>query len=133
MKEKTIEKIKSGSYSEKELINLYNNARSLGAKEVVEAIEYQMRGQFPRAANRLFGQKEDSAIKRLQEVIDRLESEVNVSANKLKNGVKTGGEKISGDKYLNIYASYRNADGFGGYISMEQDSIDSELYVVVAS
>lgn len=131
MTSQLIERIRSGTLSEKELINLYNNARDRNAKEVVDAIERQMRGQFPKAANRLFGTKEAYAVQRLQEVLARLEGEVNVSANELKNGVKPGGKKLAGEKYLNVYASYRNAAGVGGYLSMVQDTIDSELYAVV--
>jgi hypothetical protein len=28
-----------------------------------------------------------------------------LSGNKLKNGVKPGGQKLAGEKYLNVYAS----------------------------
>lgn len=131
MTETLIERIRSGTLSEKELINLYNNARVRNAENVIKAIERQMRGQFPKAANRLFGKKESYAIQRLQEVLARLEREVKVSDNELKNGVKPGGKKLAGEKYLNVYASYRNAAGVGGYLSMEQDTIDSELYAIV--
>lgn len=131
MTSQLIERIRSGTLSEKELINLYNNARARNAQDVVDAVERQMRGQFPKAANRLFGKKEAYAIQRLQEVLAHLEDEINVGANKLKNGVKPGGKKLAGEKYLNVYASYRNATGVGGYLSMEQDTIDSELYAVV--
>ena len=126
-----IERIRSGSFTEKELINLYNNTKDKGVPDIIAAIERQMRGQFPRAANRLFGKKESFAIERLQEAIALLEGQVSLETNALKNGVKPGGKKIAGEKYLNVYASYRNAAGIGAYLSIEQDTIDSELYAVV--
>ena len=124
-------RIRSGSLSEKELINLYNNTKDKGVPEVTAAIERQMRGQFPRAANRLFGKKESDAVERLQEAIALLEGQVPLETNALKNGVKPGGKMLAGEKYLNVYVSYRNAAGVGASLSMEQDTIDSELYAVV--
>lgn len=52
-----IARIRSGTLVEKELINLYNNSKDRGVPEVMAAIEEQMRSQFPRAANRLYGKK----------------------------------------------------------------------------
>lgn len=52
-----IARIRSGSLVEKELLNLYNNAKDKGVPDVLAAIEEQMRGQFPRAANKLYGKK----------------------------------------------------------------------------
>jgi hypothetical protein len=97
------------------------------------AIERQMRGQFPRAANRLFGKKENFVIDKLQSVLDKLESETDLSKNKIKNGVKPGGDMLAGRKYLQVYASYRNNAGMGALLSLEQDSLDSELMAVVWS
>jgi len=126
-----IAKIRSGSLAERELINLYNNARNKNAPEIIAAIERQMRGQFPRAANRFFGKKEAFAIQRLQEALALLQGKVETGGNKLKNGVKPGGQQLAGEKYLNVYASYKNSAGVGGYLSMEQDTIDAELFAVV--
>ena len=52
-----IARIYSGSLTEKELTNLYNNTKDRNVPEVVAAIEEQMRSQFSRAANKLFGKK----------------------------------------------------------------------------
>jgi len=53
-----IERIRSGSLVEKELINLYNNAKDKSVPDVMQAIEEQMRAQFSRAANKLYGKKQ---------------------------------------------------------------------------
>ena len=52
-----IARIRSGTLVEKELINLYNNSKDRDVPEVMAAIAEQMRSQFPRAANRLYGKK----------------------------------------------------------------------------
>ena len=55
---KLIEQIRSGSLAEKELINLYNNAKTRHFPEVMAAAEEQMRARFSRTANKLFGKKQ---------------------------------------------------------------------------
>jgi hypothetical protein len=62
MTAKIIANIRSGSLTEKGLTNLYNNVRDKNLPGVIAAIEQQMRGQFPKAANRLFGKKEAAAV-----------------------------------------------------------------------
>lgn len=52
-----IERIRSGTLTEKELINLHNNSRDRNFPEVMAAVEVQMRSQFARAANKLYGKK----------------------------------------------------------------------------
>jgi hypothetical protein len=55
---KLIEQIQSGSLAEKELINLYNNAKRRNIPEVMAAVEQQMRARFTRTANKLYGKKQ---------------------------------------------------------------------------
>ena len=64
MPAKIIEKVRSGLLTEKGLTNLYNNIQDKNLPGVIAAIEEQMRGQFPKAANRLFGKKEATAVER---------------------------------------------------------------------
>lgn len=58
MHTKLIEQIQSGSLAEKELINLYNNAKRKNVPEVMAAVEEQMRARFTRTANKLYGKKQ---------------------------------------------------------------------------
>jgi hypothetical protein len=53
-----IERIQSGKYTERELINLYDNATERSESTVMDAIKLKMRAEFPRAATRKFGAKE---------------------------------------------------------------------------
>ena len=64
MPAKIIEKVRSGLLTEKGLTNLHNNVQGKNLPGVIAAIEEQMRGQFPRAANRLFGKKEAAVVQR---------------------------------------------------------------------
>lgn len=57
MHTKLIERIRSGSLVESELINLHTNATQRHFPEVAEAVEEQMRARFSRTANKLFGKK----------------------------------------------------------------------------
>jgi hypothetical protein len=126
-----VEKVRSGLLTEKGLINLHNNVRGKQLPGVIAAIERQMRGQFPKAANRVFGKKEAFAVQRLQEALVVLDDPANPGANTITNGVKPGGQKSAEKKYLNVYAAYRNSAGVGCYLSLEQETIDSELLAEV--
>ncbi|MDT0605043.1 hypothetical protein [Thalassotalea castellviae] len=134
-----VQKIESDKYSEKQLINLYNNANnkkdlSEEDKEIlVEAIENNTRLRFPRAAKRIFGAKESVAntiLEKLHQTLSQSQS-INFTSNKLKNGVKTGGRMISGEFYIDVYMSFKNSENQGAYISLTQKTIDDELIVTV--
>ena len=55
---KLIERVESGSFSERELLNLYDNANQRHVPAVMDAVKLKMRADFPRAATRKFGPKE---------------------------------------------------------------------------
>jgi len=59
--EHILEKISSGSLTEKDLIALHHNAVRLAALDVVEATKLKLRAEFPRAAKKLFGAPEAEA------------------------------------------------------------------------
>lgn len=122
-----IESIRSGKYSERELINLYKNATTRNATAVMEAVKIKMRADFPRAANRMFGAKENEANALLEDVFRKLSVAHDLTKNRLKNGVKAGGEMISGQKYIDVYISYKNSQGVGASLGLIQDDPESEL------
>lgn len=128
---KLLAKIESGQLSEQELITQHENASLKGGGHLVAAIERKMRGQFPTAANRLFGKRADFAAQCLQGVLRELGEVVDLVGNRVKNGVKTGGEKLAGRMRVSQYISYRGIAGGGAYLSLEQNGTDSELRAVV--
>ncbi|MBZ0133456.1 MAG: hypothetical protein K8F53_12655 [Rhodocyclaceae bacterium] len=122
-----IESVCSGKFSERELINLYKNAATRNATAVMDAVKIQMRADFPRAANRMFGAKESEANALLEDIFRKLAAAHDFTANRLKNGVKAGGEMISGKKHIDVYISYKNGKGFGAVLGLVQDDPESEL------
>ena len=128
-----IEQIKTGKFSEKELIALYKNATDKNAPLVIDAVKKIMRGQFPRAAKRLFGAKESQATALLEGAYKKLSAELNFKHNKLKNGIKPGGVMLSGESYICVYLSYKNKGNFGAHLGLLQSAADSELIAEVAN
>jgi hypothetical protein len=126
-----IEDIYNGKFSEAELINLYRNASVRGVSAVMEAVKVKMRADFPRAANRMFGAKESEAVAILEKVFHDLSGTLDFTKNRLKNGVKAGGHMLSGEKYIDVYMSFKNASGVGVFLGLVQDSPDSELIATV--
>ena len=53
-----VERVESGRFSERELLNLYDNACERQVSAVMDAVKLKMRADFPRAATRKFGPKE---------------------------------------------------------------------------
>ena len=67
--ERLIELVQNGKYSESELVNLYDNACERDVSAVMNAIKLKMRTDFPRAATRKFGPKEEKEQTRAAEVL----------------------------------------------------------------
>ncbi len=132
-----ITKIENNVFSEKELINLFNNAISnnkISEEDkalLIFSIEKNTRLRFPKSAKRIFGAKESFAESKLDKLYQDLCKEFNLSNNQLKNGVKTGGLMISGEFYIDVYMSYKNIENHGVAITLTQPDIESELTVTV--
>ncbi|CAA0120441.1 hypothetical protein [Zhongshania aliphaticivorans] len=135
--EELVERIEANRYDEKQLINLYNNANANNElseedkESLIEAIEKNTRLRFPRAAKRIFGAKESVATEMLEKLYSKISATYDLTHNRLKNGVKTGGLMISGKLYIEVYISYKNADNQGVFLSLTQDTVDDELVVIV--
>lgn len=123
--------VNGGKLTEKELIQQHDNASACGGKHIVAAVEAQMRGQFPKGANRMFGKKKADTTLLLESVCEVLAMRVDLSKNKVKSGVKPGGEMLSGRKVVNEFISFRGLRGYGAYLSLEQHTVNSELIVAV--
>lgn len=126
-----ISKIKAGQYDQKQLLNLLENATRLDNVEVVEAVRLQMRRDFPSAATKHFGAKGEDAKIKLEETISILIKEFDLSNNRTrsKNIVKVGGDRISGETYIDYYISYKNEDGYAVVLGLIQKDIDADLNV----
>ncbi|NVO57404.1 hypothetical protein HW561_16535 [Rhodobacteraceae bacterium B1Z28] len=71
----------------------------------------RLRVVSPAIATRLGGPKDAQGREFLEEFYDRIAMDFDVSGNRLKNGVKTGGHMIDGTKYVDAYVSYKTATG----------------------
>ena len=124
-----LEKINAGSFSEKELLNLKANAERGGHQDIADAIYIQMRKCFPRAATKQFGAKGDDVKEMLEKVYKDIRSSFDLTKNLHNNGVKVGGDRISGKIYISLYMSYKGDNGLIIAIAITQQEVDSELVV----
>jgi hypothetical protein len=129
--------IEKGELTQIQLGTQYDNvAKNKSVSEtdrerLVEAIEHQLRTNFPRKAKDLFGAKDQAARKVLSNIDSSIKEDLDLSKNKVKDGVKTGGEMISGKKFVSVYLYYKNADDFGTYLVLEQETNQDDLVAVV--
>jgi len=131
--EKIIENILSGKYDEKKLRSVYinlNNNKDI-AEDEKEAIMVLLRKKHwetsPRMARNLFGAEDSEAMIILNRVNEELEKEFDLSGNRLKRGVKIGGDKISGKYHVQNYISYKNKEGMKAELCLQQEGFASEL------
>lgn len=129
--EKLVASIQEGKFSEKELINLYDNAIKKGRDDLIVHIKLRLRSDFPRAANRLFGAKQVDAVDKLTILLANITEKYDLSKNTVGRGVKAGGDMVSGRKYLDYYISYKNSSKYVAAFGLVQDAADSELKVVL--
>jgi len=54
-----VERVQNGNFNERELINLYDNANKRDVSAIMDVVKIRMRADFPRAATRKFGPKEN--------------------------------------------------------------------------
>ncbi len=129
-----INNINQGNYNKDELLNLYNNAQSGNSnddsqkEEIIEAVEKSIRSKSPTYANKIFGPKDLEARDILYKLNKKILDETfDLSDNKVKNGVKTGGDMIAGRYFIQVYLSYKNQENNGVQIKLEQKKAESEL------
>ena len=131
--DKLLSSINDQKYSTKEMLNLYENTLTykdvseLDRERVIEAIELQIRKMDTRAANKHFTKLSDRPKEVLEELSAKIGSEFDLTKNRVKNGVKIGGPMISGKAPVNIYVSYKNADGYGVVAGAYQWTVDADL------
>ncbi len=134
---KALQLISKEDITDKQLVNLLNNvkAEALITEEdkelLVDTIAKRLKVISPSKAKVIFGDKGTEAIEILTRVHDIISSKHDLTKNVLKNGVKTGGNMMSGEAYICFYLSYKNSDQQGCALTYFQESVETlpQLFV----
>lgn len=133
--QKTLDMVENKELTSVQLNNLYNNVQKYEAitdeerEAVIAAVEAKIKVVDPRKAKRLFGPKDAQARVMMEEAYAAISEEFDLTANVLKNGVKTGGDMIAGRKYIDVYLSYKNTDNWNFGFGYNQDTVDELPYL----
>lgn len=125
-----------GLTDSKKLINFYNNTSAhkditeYEREVLLEVIEGKLREIAPAAATRALGRNKDADARiYLDGIYQQTLDQFDLSGNRVKNGVKTGGGMISGRKFVDVYISYKNEAGWHTLLRWFQDSASSQRYL----
>lgn len=134
--------IPSGRYTPKQLRQLYINVTNHGesgqitdaqAEALVAAIETQIRTEDPRAANKLLGPANRKSREILEAYLNELMTKFDLSDNKHRTTVKTGGGVIAGTEVCDDYISYRHPTSKTvAAINLGKQAHDAPLHFLVA-
>ena len=99
---------------------------------ILKEFQTALRRTDSRTANKLYGPKEGDAKQKLNQIYSSLIQKYDVSANQVGNGIKAGGDMISGRVYIHVYFSYKNKSKWHSTFAWLQDADDQEPYSKVA-
>lgn len=121
----------------RKLLNFYDNAKKndeikdCEREILIETIETRLREIAPAAATRKLGPKDSDARTYLTRVYRKVSDLYDLSGNRVKNGVKTGGDMITGRKFVDVYISFKNGEGWNAGLQWIQESPATERYLQV--
>ena len=125
--QKLLALISSGTMSQQRLVAMFENAQrypTISDEErelLVQAVEHQLRERFPKSAKSIFGPVDEKARGLLGGVQDQVASQFDLSANRVLNRVKTGGDMIAGRYHLDVYVSYKDHEGRNVSLDIRQE------------
>lgn len=125
-----LRKIEEDSLSEQQLDAIYENAeKHSGLDEadrelILEAVTTKLWIDHPARAKKRFGARETFAHELLQPVFDKSKIMFDLSANKVLNKVKIGGDMRSGNAFVDIYISYKDDAKRRISLDVRQESAD---------
>jgi hypothetical protein len=131
--QRVLKVIETKELSANELRNLFTNITA--DEKIDEAdrdllaskVESKLRGSSTRLANTLFGPKDSAARIMLEEAYHKINSQLDLTANRVRNGVKTGGDMIAGRAHIDVYISYKNSEGWHVSLGLYQLEVNSPL------
>lgn len=129
--EHALRNIEEDRLDEKQLLSLLNNAIEKNHTVLIDKIKLKLRIKHPRAANKRFGSKERDVVDTLTATYNMVKEQFDLIGNNVKNGVKAGGPMKTGERYLCYYISYKNDQGHACALTVNQKTVDSEVYCIV--
>jgi hypothetical protein len=106
--DKIINDIKSGKYDRKKLENLYLNAKRLNHTDLIPIIKESLKELDSSSYSKRFVKPIRDKIKEIATEIAESEHWGNWENNKVGNGVKPGGEMLTGKFLAEFYFSYKH-------------------------
>ena len=134
---RVLNNIKEKDYTDRELLNYYNNIISNKTiteyeKEVlIDQLEKTLRAKHPKRAKKMFGSKDAAAREILKGILSELTEEYEWSNNKVGSHVKVGGDQINGTSHVCAYISYKNMNAVSSELAYKQSTVDSEPFLEV--
>lgn len=133
---KTLNGISEKSYTERQLCNLLENVRTSDINDyeeeiLVAAIIQKLRLDHPRKATLMFGKKDDELRGMLSSTHKKIEEKYYLLDNRVQNGVKTGGDMISGLAHIDVYISYKDHNNIACTLGFYQAAADAPLQIRV--
>lgn len=132
---KHIDAINEDKYDADQLLNLRKNAlentryAELDRQRIVDSIDKKLRADHCKIANKLLGKPDSAASEYLESVLASID-EQSTSWNTLARHVKTGGGKISGDAFIDVYVYLKARSGYGACLAVYQRDYDSDLKII---
>lgn len=136
--QKQLDRLDNGEMTESEMNRWRENATKTDRiteyeREIfLEKLETRIRNSYPVLSKKLFGSKDLPAVEALQNILNILEEDFDLSGNLVKSGIKVGGDQVSGRKHVSRHFSYKNNDGWSAGIGWLQDSPESDPFWSVA-
>jgi len=129
--------IESGKPSEQGYKNLWNNTLKYKhiteyERELVIAALEPIITAFPTKKSRSGSSTKDFKIKELlAKLLTKVSDKFPLENNRVRQGVKTGGAMMSGEKYVAAYFSYKSKEKWHVVFEIQQDSADKDPYIIV--
>ena len=134
MSKKILENIKAGTYSRKELENLYSNAERLGHLDILQAAKEALKAVDARSYAKRFVKPIKDKVEEIAKDIAHSQNWANWENNKVGNGIKPGGPMLNGEELAEFYFSYRHPSWKrSSYLAVFQHDEESPvMYKVMA-
>lgn len=127
--------------ADRQLFNLYTNLQNYISslslndqeqyrdliEETLNELENKYRVAYPISSKKLYGAKDAEVSELLEKTLAKLQETYDLSKNEVKTYVKTGGDMISGRRYICKYISYRNSKKQVCFLGISQNTIDDPI------